>query len=60
MVPHPITQKALDDILNVPAHFYEYELKSVKIYDMAISQTEGIWSLPNPPFKTRPLVGSIP
>ena len=56
----------MENILDVPAHFYENEPKpqSVKIYDTAISQTEGIWSLPrslpNPQFKTRPLVGSIP
>ena len=48
----------MNNILDVPAHFYENEPKSVKIYETAISQTEGIWSQPNPPFKTRPLVGS--
>ena len=48
----------MDKILDVPAHFYENELKSVKMYDTATSQTEGIWSLPNPPFKTRPLVST--
>ena len=52
-------KKALDNILDVPAHFYGYEPKSVKSYDTAISQTEGIWSLLNPPFKTRPLLGSM-
>ena len=49
----------MDSILDVSAW---YEPKSVKIYNMAIclSQMEGICSLPNPAFKTRPLVGSIP
>ena len=32
----------MDNILDVPAHFYENKLRSIKIYDMAISQMEGI------------------
>ena len=43
----------MDNILDVPAHFYKHEPKSVKIYDMPISQMENIYSLLNPPFKLK-------
>ena len=36
--------KTIYMLIIVPAHFYGYEQKSVKIYDMTISQAEGIYS----------------
>jgi len=40
-------------------HFYGFP-KFVEILRIGISETKDICSLPNPPFKTRLLVGSIP
>ena len=43
----------MDSILNGHAHFMELaEIHHREIYDMIIPQTESVWSLSNPPFKT--------